>query len=796
MDFSAPQPVVKGTVMSIQRSHTRGLGLARRKSCRRLFVEKLEGRLLLTAVPEFSSLPGADHTIYLDFDGQTVQNTNWNGYYNQATLTAPAYDIDGNPSTFSATELARIEEAWQRTSEDFRPFNVNVTTVDPGIEALRKSGSGDTQWGVRVIVTNEANMVTNPAEYCGCGGIAYINSFNWNSDTPVWVYTTGGKSVAEAASHEAGHSLGLSHDGTASSGYYTGHGSGDTSWAPIMGVGYYTNVTQWDAGEYFGSNNAGSDANYGKGPDDLAIITSYNGFGYRGDDHGDSNAGASVLTQSGTSVSGTGIIERSDDVDVLAFTTGSGQVTLSVLPFTPGANLDIQARLFDAAGNQVASSNPSAALSANFALTLTAGQYFLHVEGTGVGNPAGNPPSGYSNYGSLGQYSIQGTVVETSVLPQLAINDVTVNEADGSATFTVSISGSFSEPVSVDFATVDGSASAGSDFVAAGGSLTFLPGGATTQSITVSILDDSDGENVEDFFVNLSNPSGAALADGQGQGTIQDNDASISINNASITEGNLTKARRRKPAQPTYKNLTFTVSLSAPLGHSVSVSYATQDGTATTANNDYLAAAGSLTFNPGETSKSVSITIVGDNTSEPDEVFLVVLSNPSGAGLASGIGTGTIVDNDGGGSAGGKIEPEQLEPVADPFWFFEPQDGVSDIAHQLSHDHDVFDGHPHDDLPLEDSGAHADELSIVASPVNVATSPLERTLADFGVRRELQRTTDASILPTTGVTTGPPTVVLRGAFHGERNGSDSVARRETLNDILFGDALEELLSED
>ena len=71
---------------------------------------------------------------------------------------------------------------------------------------------------------------------------------NWSSDTPVFVYTTGGKSVAEASSHEVGHSLGLSHDGTSSTSYYTGHGNGETDWAPLMGVGYYANVTTWDRG--------------------------------------------------------------------------------------------------------------------------------------------------------------------------------------------------------------------------------------------------------------------------------------------------------------------------------------------------------------------------------------------------------------------------------------------------------------------------------------------------------------------------------------------------------------------
>ena len=112
-------------------------------------VEVLEPRCLLTlTVPAFSSLPGADHTIYLDFDGHVTENTSWNSLYDNPSIVSPAYNIDGDPLAFGTTELERIVEAWERVTEDFIPFEVNVTTVDPGIEALRNSGSGDIQWGV------------------------------------------------------------------------------------------------------------------------------------------------------------------------------------------------------------------------------------------------------------------------------------------------------------------------------------------------------------------------------------------------------------------------------------------------------------------------------------------------------------------------------------------------------------------------------------------------------------------------------------------------------------------------
>jgi len=354
-------------------------------------------------VPALSSLPGANHTIYLDFDGHTTTGTAWNSYFNDAVIQNQAYDIDGNPSSFSSTELARIVEAFNRVAEDFIPFNVNVTTVDPGVEALRKTGSTDTQWGVRVVITKNTEGIGTG------GGIAFVSSFNWNTDTPAFVYTTTGKTMGEAISHEVGHTLGLAHDGKGTMEYYQGHGSGETGWAPIMGNSYYRNVTQWDNGGYAGSNNAGTNANYGKGKDDLAVITTYNGFGYRSDDHGQSMTLATPLTVSGTSVSGKGIIEKNTDTDLFSFTTGGGFITIKVKPFTPGPNLDVRADIFDSTGRLVATSNPSTTLTASFSLNLPAGKYFLRIDG--VGRPAtSSTDPGYSGHGSLGRYTITGNI--------------------------------------------------------------------------------------------------------------------------------------------------------------------------------------------------------------------------------------------------------------------------------------------------------------------------------------------------------------------------------------------------
>lgn len=342
-----------------------------------------------------NSNPGADHTIYLDFDGHTTTGTIWNNEYGSSIVT-PRYDTDGDTSNFSTTELENIWRIWQRVSEDFSPFEVNVTTSQPSSDQLIKSGDDDTQWGIRVAIGGDNSW------YGDAGGVAYLGSFNWDADTPTFVFSDnirGGdeKGVAEAITHEVGHTLGLTHDGNSTDEYYTGHGgNGSIGWAPIMGVAYDKELSQWSRGEYNDANNQ---------EDDLDIITGQNGFGYRPDDYGDDRINASALSSDGTQTYG--IIETNTDTDWFGFTSTTGNIDLDILPFERGPNLDILAQLYDSAGNLIESSNPTGSLSANFDLQLDPGQYYLSVTGTGAGDPA----TGYSDYGSLGQYSISGNIV-------------------------------------------------------------------------------------------------------------------------------------------------------------------------------------------------------------------------------------------------------------------------------------------------------------------------------------------------------------------------------------------------
>jgi len=363
-------------------------------------ITRLAPPFPLSQTFQLNSLFGANHTIYLDFNGHTTTNTLFNSQLTSGNpIATPPFSLDGN-NLFSDLELEMIQKIWERVAEDFRPFQVNVTTQEPPTGMLIRSGGSDTLWGVRVVIGPETWYPGSP------GGAAYVGSFNWNSDTPAFVFTNhlgnSEKNIAEAISHEVGHTLGLSHDGNSVVVYYEGHGSGPTGWAPIMGNGYLRELTQWSRGEYPGANNT---------EDDLLVITSTggNGFGYRADDHGNSLLSASLLNNVSGGVSAAGIIERNTDIDYFRLNTFSGNVSLNIEPFYRSPNLDIWARVHDSIGTVIATSNPTHSLGASFSLNLNPNSTY-YVSVTGTGKPASITENGYSDYGSLGAYTIQGFV--------------------------------------------------------------------------------------------------------------------------------------------------------------------------------------------------------------------------------------------------------------------------------------------------------------------------------------------------------------------------------------------------
>lgn len=382
------------------------------------------------------SRPSSKRKIYLDFNGHTTTGSAWNTSYGIDPIVHPAFDLDGVPGTFSTTELNTVQNIWRRVAEDYAAFDVDVTTQEPPADQMTRTSSTDDTYGARALITKNWTAGTVKGD-CGCGGFAYVGVFDNTNETYKTAFIfqdklgNGEKSIAEAVSHEVGHNLGLSHDGTATVGYYQGHGTGATGWAPIMGVGYYKELVQFSKGEYLNANNK---------EDDFLVMQS-NGVVFAADDFGNTIASAAALsgTASGSvnTFDARGLVETPSDVDVFKFGAGAGTVTISAAPFERGPNLDILLQLRDANGALLAESNPATALNASLSVTLpAAGTYYVSVQGTGMGDPLS---TGYSTYGSIGRYAFSVSAPATGSFPSAVISS---SATSGSAPLTVTFSGS------------------------------------------------------------------------------------------------------------------------------------------------------------------------------------------------------------------------------------------------------------------------------------------------------------------------------------------------------------------
>jgi probable HAF family extracellular repeat protein len=221
--------------------------------------------------------------------------------------------------------------------------------------------------------------------------------------------------------------------------------------------------------------------------------------------------------------------------------------------------------------------------------------------------------------------------------PVVSIDDASVSEGHSGTrtiTFTVSLSAASSEPVTVNFATANGTAIAGSDYQAGSGVMTFAPG-QSTATITLLVNGDRVGEPNETFVINLSGATGGAvITDGQGIGTIIDDEPRLSINDVTMLEG-----------QSGTRLFVFSVSLSSSSSAPVTVNFTTANGTAK-ASEDYNATSGALTFAPGETTKTITVVVKGDRKREADETFFLNLTGAVGAVIQDGQGKGTIRNDD------------------------------------------------------------------------------------------------------------------------------------------------------
>jgi hypothetical protein len=230
--------------------------------------------------------------------------------------------------------------------------------------------------------------------------------------------------------------------------------------------------------------------------------------------------------------------------------------------------------------------------------------------------------------------------------PSVTVNNAAATEVtNGTAvvTFTVTLSSASAGAVTVHYTTANGSAAAGSDYTAVSNGAVTIPAGQTTATFTVTVLDDREGEPTETFVVNITSGE-AFIAVGQGVGSIVDNEPRITINNVSKKEGN-----GNGKSGPTL--FVFTVTLSAAYDQTVTVNFATANGSATTADNDYQAKTGTVTFLPGQTQQTITIAVFGDKKRESDEWFAVNLFDEStNAFLLDNQGIGTILDDDNRGN--------------------------------------------------------------------------------------------------------------------------------------------------
>jgi len=315
--------------------------------------------------------PSNAGVILLDFDGHLVSGTMWNSGGSNFTCA---------PANVTAVDASVI---LQRVTNDYSPFNITVTTdeaVYNAANSLRRT---------RVVITESWEW------YGQAGGAAYLNTFMSGSNTPCFVFSSllgyNVKSIAEASSHEAGHTLGLRHQSSYDancvkiSEYNSGLGSGEIGWAPIMGNSYSRNLSLW----HKGPNSLGCSSIQ----DDVAVIA--NVVGYKTDDYSNSTTSAVALAASLD-----GCVSNSSDLDFFSLSLGTTR-TVSLIPtnvgiYNAGANLDLILKVYNSQGSLLAAiENPSVL---NTSTVLAPGNYYVSV------STAANPYA--TTYGMLGKYNI------------------------------------------------------------------------------------------------------------------------------------------------------------------------------------------------------------------------------------------------------------------------------------------------------------------------------------------------------------------------------------------------------
>jgi titin len=355
----------------------------------------------LAFLPDLNSNPGATAQLYLDFDGADPMS--WGGSNVPAT---PAYTTDGDANNFSMDELANIQQIWARVAEAYSPFNINVTTVDPG--------NLDNQVTTRVVIGGNGSWLP------GAGGVAMVGGFYNGSSNICWVFSAlfgSPKTIADAAEHESGHTFGLLHQskysGSTKTAEYSNN-NGSTAKAPIMGVSYYATRSLWWNGQ--SSQNSSTIQN-----DVNVISNANNNFGYRADDHGGTPGTATAMTVDGSTATGAGVIETITDKEYFSFSTLTGDISFTVSPAAAGGMLDATLALVNSSGTTITSANTTS-LGETINASVSAGQYFLMVASKG-------------STGDIGQYTLSGTIVTNPNFVAAPAN-VTATASNGAVSLT------------------------------------------------------------------------------------------------------------------------------------------------------------------------------------------------------------------------------------------------------------------------------------------------------------------------------------------------------------------------
>ncbi len=375
--------------------------------------------LATNGLPLHHSKPGAPWTMYIDVETRTVPVSPAMRVIlarPASTISTSGLTLDADSATFNVDEQHVISRIWGRVAEDWAPFDVDVTTERPASFATSPWGGSRVIWNI--VTRSETALGYAPFSLYGIAtalNLCGISTGFFGQPTfTFWANTgpAGHSELADTISHEAGHVVGLVHDGarigSSTLQYYGGHGDGPTSWGPIMGSPFDKNVTQWSAGDYPNASNLGV---CGSGfQDDVAHIAQT--FGRRADEAGNTVAEAVPLAAAARAV-----ITETTDVDVYALPRAD-DVRIQVTPFrageqTDGGNLDVAAEIVNGAGLVVARTDDVAQTAAELSALLPPGQHYLRVE-------ASADPANYPVYGSLGQYTVTGTFVSTVRLTALA----------------------------------------------------------------------------------------------------------------------------------------------------------------------------------------------------------------------------------------------------------------------------------------------------------------------------------------------------------------------------------------